>query len=278
MLATLIEVYKVLTHKLSGGLLFPSHATPSYTTSAAVIAGVIACLVAILVFIIEAMGAIPDRDISKKELGFWEFCKGHPTKNACGTYLKEYPNGAFKQLVEQELRRVEQEESSRSLALNFNSTDLQTITESMASSLLQSAPLAVKSKLQPLITIANVKNKTSEYIDTKSITDSIRTKMLKSGRVRFTEDTHTMMLAQQADELVRQNQTGLYKKSKPKKIGNMERVDFRIEGSITSIVNRSDDVKNVYYKFSLQLIDIESGIIKWADEKEIHKTSTKSMF
>jgi uncharacterized protein (TIGR02722 family) len=160
------------------------------------------------------------------------------------------------------------------LTNEFGSTDLQTIAESMANSLLQAPVLAAKSR--PLVTVAEVKNRTSEYIDTKSITDSIRARILKSGMVRFAVDTSEMQT--QVDELVRQNQTGLYKKSKSKKMGNMEGADFRIEGTITSIVKRAGDIKDVYYKFSLQLIDNESGVMEWADEKEIRKTSNRSMF
>lgn len=160
------------------------------------------------------------------------------------------------------------------LTNEFGSTDLQSIAQSMTTSLLQSP--AISTKQRPLVTIAEVKNRTSEYIDTKSITDTIRTKVMKSGLVRFAVDTSGMQT--QTDEIVRQSQSGLYKKSKSKKIGQMEGADFRIEGTITSIVKRADDVKDVYYKFSLQLIDNESGVMEWADEKEIRKTSNKSMF
>lgn len=154
----------------------------------------------------------------------------------------------------------------------FGSTDLQTIAETMARSLLQSRPVT-QSRSTPLVTIAEVKNKTSEYIDTRSITDSIRAQLLKSGAVRFAVDTNAMQ--NQTDELIRQNQTGLYKKSKAKKIGQMEGADFRVEGNITSIVKRTSDIKDVYYKFSLMLVNVESGVIEWADEKEIRKTSTR---
>jgi len=154
----------------------------------------------------------------------------------------------------------------------FGSTDLQTIAETMARSLLQSRPV-VQARKTPLVTIAEVKNKTSEYIDTRAITDTIRTQLLKSGAVRFAVDTHAMQ--NQTDELIRQNQTGLYKKSTAKKIGQMEGADFRVEGNITSIVKRTSDIKDVYYKFSLMLVNNESGVIEWADEKEIRKTSTR---
>ncbi len=160
------------------------------------------------------------------------------------------------------------------LTNEFSSTDLQNIAETMASSLLQAPVLAAESR--PLVTIDEVKNRTSEYIDTKAITDSIRSKILKSGLVRFAADTSAMQ--SQVDELMRQNQSGLYKKSNAAQIGKMEGAAFRIEGSISSIVKHATNIKDVYYKFSLQLIKNETGIMEWADEKEIRKTSQRSMF
>lgn len=153
----------------------------------------------------------------------------------------------------------------------FGSTDLQTIAESMARSLLQSQVITGGNR--PLITVADVKNKTSEYIDTRSVTDSIRAQLLKSGSVRFAIDSDAMQ--SQTDELIRQNQTGLYKKNTTKKIGQMQGADYRLEGNITSIVKQSSSIKDVYYKFSLMLIGIESGVLEWADEKEIRKTSSR---
>lgn len=151
----------------------------------------------------------------------------------------------------------------------FGSTDLQTIAETMARSLVQSPLL----KGRPLITVAEVKNKTSEYIDTRSITDTIRAQLLKSGTVRFAVDTVAMQ--SQVDELSRQSQSGLYSKGKSAKMGKMEGSKFRLEGNIVSIVKKNADLKDVWYKFSLQLIDNESGTMEWADEKEIRKTSRR---
>ena len=153
----------------------------------------------------------------------------------------------------------------------FGSTDLQTIAESMSRSLTQFAATAYKDR--PLVTVAEVKNKTSEYIDTRSITDSIKTQVIKGGTMRFVTDINQMQ--NQTDELARQNQSGLYKKSTTAKTGQMQGAKYRVEGSITSIVKRSGDIKDVYYKFTLQMFDIESGITEWMDEREIRKTSSK---
>jgi uncharacterized protein (TIGR02722 family) len=152
----------------------------------------------------------------------------------------------------------------------FGSTDLQAIAEAMARSLAQSSS---GYKTKPLVTIADVRNKTSEYIDTRSITDSIRVQLLKSGTMRFATDIAGMQ--NQTDELTRQNNSGLYKKSTVAKVGKMEGAQFRIEGNISSIVKRTSDLKDVYYKFTLTMTNVESGTIEWADEKEIRKTSKR---
>src|SRR5689334_25227617 len=82
----------------------------------------------------------------------------------------------------------------------FGSTDLQLIAESMARS-MQQAP-AIASGNLPIVTVQEVRNKTSEYIDTRSITDSIRSELQKGGRVRFAVDAPGM--TQQVDEIKRQ--------------------------------------------------------------------------
>src|SRR4051812_16698167 len=58
------------------------------------------------------------------------------------------------------------------LTNQFGATDLQTIAESMARSLLQTK-LINSRKDAPVMTLAEVKNKTGEYIDTRAITEKI---------------------------------------------------------------------------------------------------------
>lgn len=152
----------------------------------------------------------------------------------------------------------------------FGSTDLQMIAETMARSLAQ-ATASYKEK--PLVTIADVKNKTDEYIDTRSVTDSIKTQLLKGGSMRFATDIANMQ--NQTDELARQNDSGLYKKSTTAKVGQMQGAQYRIEGSLTSIVKKNSNVKDVYYKFTLMMTNIENGTTEWMDEKEIRKSASR---
>jgi hypothetical protein len=166
--------------------------------------------------------------------------------------------------------RYGDEKGVETVTNQFGSTDLQMIAESMTRSLLQ-APVVVSSNL-PVVTVQEVKNKTSEYIDTRAITDSIRAELQKSGKVRFAVDAAAM--EQQVEELERQ-QSELYDKDKAVQVGRMTGAQYRLEGNIVSIVKQAKDVKDVYYKFNLQMWNIRNGLLEWSDEKEIRKTTSK---
>src|SRR5574344_2630999 len=128
----------------------------------------------------------------------------------------------------------------------FGSSDLQMIAEKMVGSLLETGIFQGR----PTVTISTVKNKTSEYIDTTNVMNSIQTALVKSGKVRFTRSINEMQ--QGVDELQRQNQSGLYKQNTTAKVGQMTAAKYQLEGELTSIVKQSSTTKDVYYKFTLQ--------------------------
>ena len=151
----------------------------------------------------------------------------------------------------------------------FGSSDLQMIAEKMTGSLLETGIFQGR----PTVTISTVKNKTSEYIDTTNVMNSIQTALVKSGKVRFVRSIKEMQAG--VDELQRQNQSGLYKQNSTAKLGNMTAAKYSMEGELTSIVKQSASTKDVYYKFTLKLFYVEEGTIEWQDEKEIRKTSQR---
>ena len=149
----------------------------------------------------------------------------------------------------------------------FGSTDLQMIAEKMVGSLMQDPMLAGR----PTMTLSAVRNKTSEYIDTKSIMNTIQTALVKSRKVKFVRSADEMQNG--TDELQRQNQSGLYKSATKAKIGNMTAAKYTLEGEIVSIVKNNGATKDVWYKMTLKVYDVEEGSVEWQEEKEIRKTS-----
>ena len=151
----------------------------------------------------------------------------------------------------------------------FGATDLQMIAEKIVGSLIQDPVLDGR----PTMTLSAVRNKTSEYIDTKSIMNSIQTALVKSRKVKFVRSADEMQ--NQTDELQRQNQSGLYKNASKAKVGNMTAAKYTLEGEIVSIVKNNGSTKDVWYKMTLKVYNVEDGSIEWQEEKEIRKTSKR---
>lgn len=155
---------------------------------------------------------------------------------------------------------------------DLGSTDIQMVAEKMTQSMIQHPVVQDVIRKRQLLMASPVKNKTSEYFDTRQITDTILTQLQKNG-VRYVIEGEDMQ--NQTDELRRQNQSGLYDKSKSVKVGKMQGAKLRIDGSVSSIVKKNADIKDVFYKVNMRLIEIESGIVEWSDEKEIRKTAKR---
>lgn len=157
------------------------------------------------------------------------------------------------------------------LTINFSSTDLQIISQAMVDSLLQS--VITNNDNKPIIVIEEVKNKTAEYIDTSIITDSIRAKLSNSGLVQF--GVNIDELDGQISEIDRQ-QNEYYDENLNVEKGKLAGADYRLAGSLVSIDKVKKKLfktkKDKFYKLSLQLWNIKTGVMVWADEKDIRKT------
>ncbi|ASA56860.1 penicillin-binding protein activator LpoB [Vibrio gazogenes] len=158
--------------------------------------------------------------------------------------------------------------------VDFGSTDLQKIAADMVDSMMMSGSVAaITRNSRPIVFVDGIKNKTSEHIDTESITDTISTKMLNSGKFRFVDMTRIEAVRKQLDF---QNNDALVDKSSSIQFGKMVGAQYMLYGNLSSIVKDTGSDKDVYYKMTMRLMDLRSGLIEWADETEIRKEQEKS--
>lgn len=160
--------------------------------------------------------------------------------------------------------------------INFGSTDLQKVASQMTDSLLSSPVVGtMTANTRPVVFIERIKNKTSEHIDTESITDSISTQLLRSGKFRFVDMTRVEAVREQ---ITFQNEDALVNPSTAVAFGKQIGAQYMLYGNLSSIVKSNADKADVYYKFTMRLMDMQSGLVEWADETEIRKTREKSTF
>ena len=157
--------------------------------------------------------------------------------------------------------------------INFGSTDLQKVAGEMTDSLLLSPVVGTLTQnKRPVMFVERIKNKTSEHIDTESITDSISTKLLRSGKFRFVD----MARVEAAREQIKfQQDGGMVDANQSVQFGKQIGAEYMLYGNLSSIVKSNKDKSDVYYKFTIRLMDLESGLVEWADESEIRKTKAK---
>ena len=163
---------------------------------------------------------------------------------------------------------------------DFGATDLQQVAAKMTTSLLIFPPIVdITNQRRPVIVVEKVKNKTTQHIDTESVTDSIRTKLIRSGKFRFLDKSTD---GQTIGEIRRQQEQGLTKQSQAAQFGTQEAAEFILTANLAEIKQKKDEFWNkktaVYYKFTMNLKNLRTGILEWSEEKEISKLKVDPRF
>ena len=111
------------------------------------------------------------------------------------------------------------------------------------------------------------------HLDMQSITDSIRTKLIRSRKFRFMDRTTSATDLQFMND---QALNGMTDPSKAVAAGQQSAAQLYLYGALTEMRQQVDGVTDRYFKFTLNMKDIASGEIAWTDEQEIRKQQTKA--
>ena len=152
----------------------------------------------------------------------------------------------------------------------WSETDMQLIVKSMVDSLTMH-PSITNAKKMPIVMVTNLQNKTSEHIDTQSIMDMVRVDLTNSGKVAFVDKEAREDISNEYDY---QN-NGMVSQETKKTAGGQTGADFIINGRLDSIVQEVGKDKSVYYKITLNLTNLKTGVITWTNQKQIRKTFKK---
>lgn len=161
-------------------------------------------------------------------------------------------------------------ENKNLLTDEWSETDMQETVKSMVSSMLVH-PVVAQSKKRPVVMVTQLQNKTSEHIDTQSIMDMVRVELMKSGKLAFVDKE----ARQDIDQEYEYQNSGRVANETKKGPGGQVGPDYIVNGRIDSIIQEAGKEKTVYYKITLNLTGLKSGIIEWTDQKQIRKLYKK---
>lgn len=158
---------------------------------------------------------------------------------------------------------------------HYGFADKRKIAEDLTASLLNTVDMSGSGK-KPVLVVYPVANETSEHISTGGITDDIRLALLRAGKYRFVSKMQREnLMAEQA------HQQANGASSSRAAVGRQLGADFILSGTLRSIEKqqakqwRLSKKEMVYYSLNLELTDLSTGEIAWADKAELARESSK---
>jgi PBP1b-binding outer membrane lipoprotein LpoB len=117
---------------------------------------------------------------------------------------------------------------------------------------------------QPLVAIWPIENKTSYHIDDQLLTllSSVETTLVNSGDVRVVN-------RQRQSELAREigiQQGAAFDPASARSIGRQMGVQYFVTGKVTSVEEKIQKTRRVQYMLFIQVLEIETGLIKFQNE------------
>ncbi len=158
----------------------------------------------------------------------------------------------------------------------YDYTDLHVMRDKMVDSLLASKTVVQRDD-KPIVVPYPIENRTSEHIDTKNLMDSIQTALHASGKLDFAAKDARAAIEKELGYQA----SGKVDPSTRVKVGKQLGAQYLLSGRLNSIEKEAPKQVRlrkrelVYYKLTMVLTDLETGLIAWTDEQEIAREASK---
>ncbi len=156
----------------------------------------------------------------------------------------------------------------------YDYSDMRNITQAVVDELLAS-PFLKDKEPAPIVMIAGVQNRTSRYVDTKALTDKMRTALIQSGKAQFVNEARR-------EELLREQgyQAAHSTADTQVQVGRQLGARYMLSGSLMEMESNSPRQVRVskqqlnYYKLTIEVTDLETGLIAWTTEQEFARQAS----
>ena len=165
--------------------------------------------------------------------------------------------------------------TAKPMDASYDCSDLRWLGNSFGSE-IAAAPLVNQATKKPILVVMGIENRTSRHVDTKAITDTIRTVVINSGKANFVnESQRDTLLKEQGYQLA--NCTPETRTA----IGRQLGAQYMLTGSLVEIQKeeprqiRASKKEEIYYQLRVELTDLETGLIAWTQQKERARGASK---
>jgi len=175
-------------------------------------------------------------------------------------------------------RTIDPKEESIHYDASYDFTDKKEIVDKLADSLI-ATPLLSREVAKPIIVTYGIANETSEHINTSGISDDIRLALIQAGEYRFVNRKQRDNTINEADF----QYAGFVPPEQRIIEGQQLGANYILAGTLRSIEKRQpkqwrlNKRKLIYYSLNLELTNIQTGEVSWADNVEIARESSQPL-
>jgi penicillin-binding protein activator len=152
----------------------------------------------------------------------------------------------------------------------WSESDMQNAVKDLVASATTNPAIATAPR-PPVVMVTRLQNKTSEVIDTQSITDMFQVELQNSGKVAFVDKAAREDMA---EEYQYQN-SGMVARESQKSGGGQVGADLIMNGRLDSIVQQAGNDETIYYKLTMNMTNLKTGLIVWTGQKQMRKVFRK---
>ncbi len=174
------------------------------------------------------------------------------------------------------VKRVQVDEAI-DISGRWNDTDARLTAEAMVKDVLSRPWLhnfIEENGRKPVVIVGQIRNRTSEHIETAMFIKHIERELLNSGLVQF-------VASDKEREALRNERLDQQSFASPESANELAKelgADFMLQGVITSVTDSFEGRRVVKYQVNLELIDIEKNTKVWIGQKEIKKYIEQSKY
>ena len=116
----------------------------------------------------------------------------------------------------------------------------------------------------PIVAVWPIENRTSQHIEDQLVTilSSIETTFVNSGEVRVVARNEQENLA---NEIGRQS-SSMFDPRSAQRAGRQLGAAYFVTGRITGVDEKLSDIRRVQYSLFLQMLEVETGQVRWQNE------------
>ena len=159
----------------------------------------------------------------------------------------------------------------------YDFSDLRKLAQEVSDTLLAN-PVLAKDTSKPILAPLGIQNRTLDHIDTQALEDTISTHMLDSQQVRFVN-------TKRRDDLLKEQGYQLANATVETRtaIGKQLGAKYMLTGSLVEISKQSgrqvrvSKEQDVYYQLTMEITDLETGLVAARIQKERMRTASKPL-